>query len=388
MKIAHVIPTYAPAYRYGGPIRAVAGLAEAQAAAGDVVRVFTTDVDGDRRLDVPLDRPVVRGRHTVRYFAVAAPRRLARAPRLRSALEGELAALDLVHLHSVFLWPTTAAALAARRGRKPYFVSPRGMLDRELIRRRGALRKRLWLALSGRRMLRGAARLVATSESEAAELHALGFARASIAVVPNGVDLAELAPPVAAEVSPTIGELVAGGPYVLYLGRLSWKKRIDLLIQSLSRLGVLRLIVAGPDDEGIRPELERLARRTGAAERVCFPGEVHGADRLALLNGASVAALVSVAENFGNAVLEAMACSVPVVVTPGVGLAGEVERAAAGQVVAGDSEAIGLALAALVADPERARAMGRRGRVAVEEGYTWPAVAERMRAVYREAGVA
>ncbi len=113
-----------------------------------------------------------------------------------------------------------------------------------------------------------------------------------------------------------------------------------------------------------------------------------GADRRALLHGAAALALVSVAENFGNAVLEAMACAVPVVVTPGVGLAEEVESSAAGKVVPADPEAIGVALAELAADPERASAMGRRGRAAVEERFTWRAVAERMRAVYREAGAA
>jgi glycosyltransferase involved in cell wall biosynthesis len=388
MRIAHVIPTYVPAYRYGGPIRAVHGLACAQAAAGDEVEVYTTDRDGERRLDVPLGEPVELDGHRVRYFPLTWPARTARSPALVAALAGRMPQLDAVHLHSVFLWPTTAAARAARRAQKPYFVSPRGMLDRELIHRRGALRKRLWLALEGRRMLRGAARLVATSESEAGGLHALGFAWASIAVVPNGVDLAEWTPPLATEVTPALRELVAGGPYLLFLGRLSWKKQIDLLIHALSRVAALRLIVAGPDDEGLRPELESLARRTGAAERVRFAGEVHGADRRALLHGASAVALVSVAENFGNAVLEAMACAVPVLVTPGVGLAGEVEDAGAGRVVAADPEAIGVALAALAADPERARAMGLRGRVAVEERFTWRAVAEQMRAVYREAGAA
>jgi glycosyltransferase involved in cell wall biosynthesis len=167
MRILHVIPTYVPAYRYGGPVRSVHGLAEAQAAAGDEVAVFTTDVDGPGRLEVPLAVPVAVGRHVARYFPVASPRRLMRSPAMRPALARELPGRDLVHLHSVFLWPTLAAARAALRAGIPYVVSPRGMLDPELVRRRGALRKRLWIALFERRTLAGAARIVATSAQEA-----------------------------------------------------------------------------------------------------------------------------------------------------------------------------------------------------------------------------
>jgi glycosyltransferase involved in cell wall biosynthesis len=388
VRIAHVIPTYAPAYRYGGPIRALEGLAEAQAAAGDEVMVYTTNLDGDRRLHLPLGEPVGRGRHSVRYFPLAPPRRLGRAPRLAAALAAELPRLDLVHLHSVFLWPTWAAARAAQRARRPYVVSPRGMLDPDLVRRRGALRKRLWIALAERRTLAGAARIVATSEAEASAIRRLGLALAPLAVVPNGVDPAEFAEPDPGALAEPVRRAVARGPYVLFLGRLSWKKRIDLLIDAVALGAGARLLVAGPDDERLRARLERQARTAGVAERIDFLGEVGGADRAALLHGATALALVSTAENFGNAALEAMACGVPVVVSPEIGLADEIRRSGCGAVVDADPVAIAAALGELAADPAAARALGERGRRAAESGYGWTAVAARMRAVYRAAGAA
>ena len=69
------------------------------------------------------------------------------------------------------------------------------------------------------------------------------------------------------------------------------------------------------------------------ADRVQFVGPVHGAEKWQLIRAADVFALPSYNENFGNAVLEAMACGVPVVVTPEVGLAGAVRDAGAGLVV-------------------------------------------------------
>ena len=68
LRILHVVPTYLPARRYGGPIVAVHGLCKALAARGHEVDVFTTNVDGDSRLDVPVATPVDVDGVSVRYF--------------------------------------------------------------------------------------------------------------------------------------------------------------------------------------------------------------------------------------------------------------------------------------------------------------------------------
>lgn len=384
MRILHVIPTYVPAYRYGGPIRSVHGLAEAQSAAGDAVEVYTTDADGPGRSGVPTDRPVAVGRHQARYFRAGFPRRLGRAPALGRALDRDTAGFDLLHLHSVFQWPTAVAASAARRAERPYLVSPRGMLVGELVARHGALRKRLWIALFERRILRGSARIVATSALEATQLRALGLDLAPVVEIPNGVDLDELAAPAPEEISANVRAAIAGGPYVLFLGRLSWKKRIDLFLSALARLDGCRGLIAGPDDEGLAPRLRRQAAECGVAARIDLLGEVRGADRVALLRGARALVLLSSSENFGNAALEALACGVPVVVTGAVGLAAEVGRRGAGRIVEPAAEAVAAGLGELLDDPAAAREAGARGSRLVAERFTWTAVARALRAVYTE----
>jgi len=136
------------------------------------------------------------------------------------------------------------------------------------------------------------------------------------------------------------------------------------------------LAVAGNDEEGLGPKLERLA---GASGRVRFLGAVHGADKAALLHRAAALVLPSRSENFGNVVLEAWAAGRPVAVTPEVGLAGTVRETGAGIVLDGD---LGRALRALLADPDRLDAMGRRGAEAVRERFGWPAVAREMEEMY------
>src|SRR4051812_26407557 len=159
VRILHVVPTYLPATRYGGPIYAVHGLCRALAARGHEVDVFTTNVDGDRDSEVPLGAPVTLDGVRVHYFASSPAgirRRFYVSPLMRAALANELVDRDIVHLHSVFLWPTYATARAAERARVPYVVSPRGMLVPELIRRKSRLVKSAWIRLVERRTFRHA----------------------------------------------------------------------------------------------------------------------------------------------------------------------------------------------------------------------------------------
>ena len=381
MRVLHVVPTYLPAWRHGGPIHAVHGLARALVARGHEVTVFTTDVHGDGRLAVPLGKPVRLDGVEVWYFAAARPRRLYRSPALGAALARRAAEFDLVHLHSVFLWPPRAAARAAARAGVPYVLSPRGMLVPDLIRRRGRLRKLAWIHLVERRTLAGAAALHVTSALEGEEARRLGLPLPPLALVPNGVEL-DGAPGDDGELPPAVRSLLAGPPFVLFLGRVSWKKGLDRLVAALAQAPGAVLAVAGNDEEGYRPALERLAAAQGVADRLVFTGLVHGAAKRALLHGAAALALTSYSENFGNAVLEAMAAGRPVVVTPEVGLAEVVRETGCGLVVEGSPERLGEALRTLLADPEGARAMGRRGAEAAAARFAWPAVAREMERVY------
>ena len=378
MKILHVVPTYVTAWKHGGPIRSVHGLCKALAARGHQVTVFTTDVDTEGA--VPVGQAVALDGVEVWYFPVTAPRRLYRSPRMGAALHERMAEFDAVHLHSIFLWPTAAAARAAERAGIPYLLAPRGMLVPDLLRRRGRWRKAAWLRLVERRTLARAAGLHATADLEAEEARKLNLPLPRLFVVPNGID-PEPAPSPDAPAAP-VRDLLAGPPFLLYLGRLSWKKGLDRLIPALARVPGAVLAVAGNDEENIRPQLEALARKADVAGRVAFLGPVDGADKAALLHGCAALVLPSYSENFGNSVLEAMAAGRPVAVTPEVGLAGVVQEERAGIVAEGDPAILGDALRNLLADPDR-EAMGRRGADAAIRRFGWDAVAAQMEAVYR-----
>lgn len=380
LRILHVVPTYVPAWRYGGPIRSVHGLAKAQARAGDRVSVFTTDRDGEGRLSVPAGEEVIVDGVTVRYFRAGSPARLGVSRDLGAALRAEIGTFDVVHLHAVFQYSTLVGARAAARAGTPYIVSPRGMLVPELVERRGEVRKKAWIRLFERRTLAGASALVATSDAEARDLERIGLALAPVAVVPNGVDSSGDEEPSAG--GHRVASLPTDRPLVVYLGRISWKKGLDRLLAAVARVESAHLAIAGTDDEGLAASLRTLASELGLAERTSFLGEVRGGAKRELLGRAAVFVLPSISENFGIAALEAMAAAVPVVVTRGVGLASEVESSNCG-VVSGESAGdLAAAIDKVLSDPSRARAMGLRGREAAARGYTWDAIAGRMRIIY------
>ena len=383
MRVLHVVPTYVPAWRHGGPVRAVHGLASALAARGHEVAVFTTDVNGSGRLAVPLATPTLLDDVSVSYFPVRPPRRLYRAPELGRLLRRKMAGFDVAHLHSVFLWPTYAAARAAERARVPYLLAPRGMLVPDLLARRGRLRKRLWIDLVERRTLARAAGLHATSELEAEEAARLGLQLPPVFVVPNGVDIA----PWNGDPEPlasSVRGLIAGKPFLLFLGRVSWKKGLDRLIPALAHVPRALLAIAGNDEESHEPVLRRLAIECGVTDRVTFLGPVGGADKAALLARAAALVLPSYSENFGNSVLEALAAGCPAVVTPEVGLAGVLRESGSGIVAEGAPERLGEALARLLADPVERAEMGRRGIALARSRFSWEVVATAMEKVYQE----
>jgi glycosyltransferase involved in cell wall biosynthesis len=365
VRILHVVPTYLPATRYGGPIYAVHGLCRALVQRGHEVSVFTTNVDGRGESAVHVNTGVLLDGVHVRYFP-SELRRVYYSRGLKRALAAEVKTFDVIHLHSVFLWPTYAAARAAASANVPYVISPRGMLVPELIRERSRWMKTIWLHLFEQRTFARAAAIHLTSQREEDDARRVGMPLPHPFIVANGIDIV---PPPAVR---------RDGTLVLYFGRISWKKRIDLLIEALAKLPDARLVIAGNDDEGLTPKLQQRAREAGVSERVKFAGAIEPSAKWELLAGAAMLALPSISENFGNVVLEAMMMETPVVLSEGVGLAEDVRNARAGIVTADFAGAI----RTLLADGGLRGEMGRNGQSLVESQFTWPSAAARMEEAY------
>ncbi|MFC1680381.1 glycosyltransferase [Pseudomonadota bacterium] len=379
MRVAHVVPTYYPATRYGGPIRSVHGLCKALVDLGHDVSVYTTNVDGNGSLSGDYGKNTDLDGVKVNYYECGVGRRIYRAPKLAADLSECIMVYDVIHLHSVFLWPTYVAARLANGGNIPYVISPRGMLVPELIRRRGRIRKLLWISLVERKSLEQAAMVHVTSDLERVELQSFNFRLKNVVVVPNGVSMPKRTQSNGGDIR---GSLVS---VVLFLGRINWKKGLDRLIESIPHTKTkCQFLFAGNDDEGYSEILREKAERLGVSERVEFVGEVDDDQKWILLSQATVVVLPSYQENFGNVVLEAMATSKPVLVTAEVGAASIVEEARAGIVTEGEPTDIAAAIDKLVSNPGLCRDMGARGCITVNQRYSWRYIAEHMLGQYQK----
>jgi glycosyltransferase involved in cell wall biosynthesis len=340
-------------------------------------------VDGEKDSDVPLGTAIDMEGVKVHFFSSKRFRRLYHSPSMKKALKTRIKDFDLLHIHSVFLWPTWAAARTARLSGIPYIIAPRGMLVKELIRKKSRFVKNVWINLIERRNLEAAAAIHVTSKIEAEDVARFGFSLKHIVIVPNGVNK-PLHGPSGNSVSPHIKETAAKRPFLLFLGRITWKKGLDRLIPALKLIPDINLIVAGNDEDNYRSKLEKLVSENGLDERVIFCGPVYNADKEALFENAEVFALPSYSENFGIAVLEAMAVGCPVVVTPEVGVSDMVRETGSGIVVQGDPDILGNSIKNLLSKPDLLRQMGEKGKKVVKERFTWEAVALRMESVYQD----
>jgi glycosyltransferase involved in cell wall biosynthesis len=385
MRILHVVPSYLPAYRYGGPILSVHTMNKWLVRAGIEVTVFTTNADGKARLAVPLSKETIVDGVKVWYFPVSFPVRWTYSSALRRALAARVGEFDLVHITSVFLAVSMLAARYAKAAGVPYVISPRGSLMKEPLARKSALLKRVYIALVERRNLSGAAAIHFTSAAEEEEYAAEGLPAPRKLIIPNGLDAEAWRAATQGEFR-SQWKVAAGRKIVLSMGRIGWKKGFDTLIPAFAR--VVRtvpdalLVVSGSDDDGYRATVERLVRESGLQSSVLFTGPFDGLDARALAD-ADVFVLPSYSENFGMAVGQAMFAGVPVVVTTGVALSRDVERAGAGLVVEKDERAVAEAIIQTLNNREAARNMGAEGKV-LAATLLAPAVAETFKKAYAE----
>jgi len=365
LKVVHTIARIAGAD--GGPARTVTALCAALAAEGASVEIVTSDAD---RVEpgVPLHRVEAATRGGRVY---PRPRPLARLLEERLAGPGPRA----IHDHGIWLPSNRAVAGVAARTGAARVVSPRGMLSEWALAHRGWKKRLAWRSFQ-RRDLESADAVHATSELEADEVRAAGIG-APIAVVPNGVELPVLPPRPAT---------AAGRPRrFLFLSRIHPKKGLANLIDAWRsvRPEGWELVIAGPDENGHRAEIERRAVGLGPAAGVRFHGPVPDREKWELYRSADVFVLPTLSENFGVVVAEALASGIPVITTRAAPWAAIAERGCGWWTDVGvEPLAAAIRAAAGLGDDERG-AMGARGRRLAEERFAWPAVARRMLSVYR-----
>lgn len=292
--------------------------------------------------------------------------------------------VDLLHVHGLWMYPSIAARRWHAKTRRPYLISPQGMLDPWALANK-SWKKRIAMRLYEDAHLQNASCLHAVGDSEVESIRALGY-RSPICVIPNGVN-----PPPADLAEPGWRErLPADARILLFLGRLTPKKGPGQLIRAWSALQEnwpaarpWHLVFVGPGPEPYLQELKSLAAQVGEADSIHFVGPAYGLDKAASYAAADAFALPSFSEGMPLAALEAWSHGLPALLTPQCNLPEGFARDAA---IAIDPEvgsiADGLRRLTAMTDEQRA-AMGQRGQQLVTDCFSWEAATRQLEEVYR-----
>ncbi|HTH80663.1 MAG TPA: glycosyltransferase [Ramlibacter sp.] len=375
MKVLHVIPSLWQGD--GGPSHALRAMERALAAQGVTVETATTDDDGPGLRSGKAGQGAVLEEETVRRYFAKRSEFYKWSPGFARWISRAVTDYDLLHVHALFSFTTTAASQAARRAGVPYIVRPLGTLAPWGMEHRRPWLKRASLRMIETPLLRHAAAVHFTSDEEMREAAALRIDMRPV-VIPLGIDM----PPPVVRTPPGDGSVRA-----LFLSRLHPKKNLDGLLDAMAMLRdefpQLRLTIAGSGETEYESALRARADVLGLADRVSWLGFVEGAAKLRAFRDSDIFVLPSHSENFGIAAAEALAHGLPCVLSSGVAIARDVVAAAAGVEVATSAESIAAGLRLIM--PPAVRAPMQASAVCLaRERYSLGAMGTRLKQLYMD----
>jgi glycosyltransferase involved in cell wall biosynthesis len=371
--------------RHGGPPRVVVGHALQLKAHGIDVEVACLAPRGEANR-VRDAWPELRSAGiALNIFDYTPPQLIGRSLDLQAFVEQRIHDFDVMHAHGVWEQSLAASARALRSAGKPYVISPHGMLD-HWSRRRSAWKK--WLArnfLGTRAFLRGADAIVYGTPDEAREAEDLRLPGRQY-IIPNGIEPARFQrqnDDDCGRLSARFPAIAAWETVVLFYGRLHPKKGFDLLIEAFARLhldypgaGIFAAAIAHDDD--YTAALRRKIADYGLQSHVVLTTEIVGGDSRVVFDMADIFVLPSHQEGFSMAIIEAMACGIPVLITDACHMndvvewrAGKVVPVSVDGIEAGLRELLGMDKAALAE-------MGLRGREVAHGTFNWSRIGSQL----------
>ena len=371
ISILHIIPSFAPAWTYGGAIQSAYQLCQKLAQNECQVQVLTTNSNGlGRELIVESNRDLQLTKGlTVRYC-----RRLFRhsiSVDFLKVLPAYLRHAQVVHLTGVYSFPTLPSLYLCKRWDIPVVWSPRGAFQQWTGSRRVWL-KSVWDVFC-KVVLPENLILHVTSEAEACE-SGQKLPHVHTIVIPNGVEIPD-----------PINHINQDGIFrLLYLGRLDSKKGIENLLIACEKIKIVynhsfKLTIAGEGSESYTHSLKILVKEHDLQRQVHFVGHIDNDQKKSLFAQADVTVVPSYTENFGIVVAESLAHAVPVIASKGTPWQ-RVEEVGCGFWVDNDPDTLAKALDD-VSNMDLVE-MGNRGRLWMEREFSLSCVANRMSEVY------
>jgi len=356
MKILHYFPT--TRLTEGGTVRAAIDLSTALARYGhDVTWLTTDDFDVPEHWGKEPNTPHVQLLGAMQKFG----KRFS-SKQIDDA--AEIAAnVDVVHIHAMWDPSNVQMASACKKAGTPWVLSTHGMLDDWCMEQRG-LKKRIYLATYGKKLVHGASTILTTAEEEKRQA-SRWLPQDNVVAIPLIVDLE----PYTNVPNPAIAEETFGSfpnKSVLFLSRVHPKKSIETLIETASILTehdeTPTFLIAGTGEQQYIDSLQKQVDQLGLTEQFKFLGMVVGDTKLSLFAHVDVFALPTQQENFGLVYPEAMLCETPVITTKGTDIWRELESSGGALIVDRNATSFADAILSVLSDDAKRDEMGKAAR--------------------------
>ncbi|MEZ8968474.1 glycosyltransferase [Vibrio breoganii] len=316
MNVSLIIPSFYPAFIYGGPIFSTYHACSELAKLNDVnIRVSTTNTNMNSRLGVETNKWIPLNDFYVKYYNESIIDKFSLS--LFFNIWKDIKKSDVVHIQSIFNTPTPISLIYSKLFRKKVLLSPRGSLG-EWCLDNGNKFKSYWLKYAIKPFLKNVV-WHSTAQQEKNEILQI-FPTAKVEIIPNGIEYEKFQINNVYSTKKYIGRFlnldVDADKIVVSMGRIQQKKGFDILINAfidvIDIYPTAKLLIAG-EDEGELSALLSLVEKINLTESVFFIGSISGQDKIDFLANADLFVLPSHNENFGNVYVESLAAGTPIV---------------------------------------------------------------------------
>lgn len=382
MRIVQVTPRFPPAI--GGMENHVYAISTGLKKRGHKVMVITSD-DVDEN-----------GKDTVRYLDVMNGVEVYRRPLLfRKTMReywflSDVTAIlnklkpDVVHAHGYRCLSSCIATYWCKRNKIPVVFTPHGIYPPRSFA--NGLIKATYDHSFGNLLLRSSDKITALTKHNRQLLLKLGAPRERIVLIPNGVNVNKCDK--THQCNEKTSKEQPEGPVLLYVGRIDWNKGLERVIEALPALvkifSHIKFLIVGPDYSGHSENLWVLARELGVSESVVMTGEVSEQQKSFYYSTADVFVLPAIYEGLSLSLLEAMASSLPIVVT----------KSGSGGILIDDVHAllmndcsaqeISSLVSMILGDSRLAERIGKNAFDLVSKEFSWDRVVDKIEALYSE----
>ncbi len=391
MRILQVIPYFYPAHAFGGPVKYAYQISQELANRDHEIVVYTSDLK-DLHSRLPRKDQQQVDTYQVHYFhtspiLLAKRLRLIITPKLPLALNKWISTFSLIHLHEYRTFQNIVTSLYATKREIPYILQAHGSLPRIMDKQ---FIKKVYDKYFGNRLLNSLSGAIALTRLEFNQYINRGVPSEKVSIVPNGIDLKEY------ETLPPQGTFktrynLHKKRVILYLGRIHKIKGLDILVKAYAAYNCTEkddtiLVIAGPDD-GYLFELRRLIQTLSLQDRVVITGPLYDQEKHEAFVDADLFILPSIYETFPSSVLEASACSLPIIASSVGSIPDIISDSQTGLLFpSGDVQQLSDKMKKILSNPTLATQLGKNARKRVEALFSIEKIVDSLESVYERVG--